>query len=321
MSVFEIRDDKQNCTRTVLFLNKVLLRWFRSSLLLERVDELRRAQQIFFSLSDAKNNEAQGFLRDLQQCQLSILKGFDSFAKKNQVMYWIDFGTLIGAARSGKFIPWDDDIDVSAPRESYDKLWKLRENLPKGFVLEYAKDKRALKLRHENLPDWITMDIFPVDFISNDYSVLESVKLSGKIHDLQRRAKRTAFMNVAKIKKELGEGVLSEVGTLNESKMICYGLEFRHLSHPSIIIPNKVIFPLKQIEFEGGAFPAPRDHDRFLIYLYKNWRQVDCSQKAHVSIHNISVADLLRIRDFLETRSDKGFASEGYLPRESLHDN
>lgn len=311
MAVFEIRDDKQSCTRTLLFLNKVLLRWFRTSLLIERVDELRRAQKIFFSLSDAKNNDAQGFLRDLQQCQLLILKEFDSFAKANEVTYWIDFGTLIGAARSGKFIPWDDDIDVSAPRESYNKLWKLRTDLPNGFVLEYAKDKRAIKLRHKNLPDWITMDIFPVDFISNAYSVSESVALTKKIHGLQRKAKRTASMDIAKIKRELGEGVLSEVGTLSESKMICYGLEFRHLSHPSIIIPNEIIFPLKQIDFEGGSFPAPRDHDRFLIYLYKNWKQVDCSQKAHVSINNLSIPDLLKIRDFLEARSDDRGASEG----------
>jgi len=45
--------------------------------------------------------------------------------EKNNIRYAICGGTLLGAATTGKFIPWDDDFDVCVFDEDYDRMKEL----------------------------------------------------------------------------------------------------------------------------------------------------------------------------------------------------
>ena len=64
-------------------------------------------------------------LREAQLRMLGLLKFLDDICKKNGLEYWLDSGTLIGAARHGGFIPWDDDVDVCMMKKDADKLKPL----------------------------------------------------------------------------------------------------------------------------------------------------------------------------------------------------
>jgi len=61
---------------------------------------------------------------EIQKNLLVLLKEFDLFAKKNDITYSLDWGSLLGAIRHKGFIPWDDDLDIMVDRANYNKLLK-----------------------------------------------------------------------------------------------------------------------------------------------------------------------------------------------------
>ncbi len=74
-------------------------------------------------------------IEDAKQIELEILDYIDTLCKKHNINYIINYGTLIGAVRHQGFIPWDDDIDLSMPREDYQR-----------FINIFQKEKSKYKL-------------------------------------------------------------------------------------------------------------------------------------------------------------------------------
>ena len=52
-------------------------------------------------------------LKHLQDVYLMMLKDFIKVCDENQIEYFLDGGSALGAVRHQGFIPWDDDIDLS----------------------------------------------------------------------------------------------------------------------------------------------------------------------------------------------------------------
>ena len=105
----------------------IKLNFLKPSIKKERM-QIAKYYQSFNSASEIP--KAQGNLRLIQKANAKFLKIFDEICKENNIEYWIDFGTLLGAIRHKGFIPWDDDVDVSMKRDDYEKFISL---FKKGF--------------------------------------------------------------------------------------------------------------------------------------------------------------------------------------------
>ncbi|RLF45878.1 MAG: hypothetical protein DRN09_01115, partial [Thermoplasmata archaeon] len=69
-----------------------------------------------------------------EKVAVEALRQVKEILDKYGVEYWLDSGTLLGAVRDGKFIPWDGDIDLGSLETEMGRLLKACMDLQdKGF--------------------------------------------------------------------------------------------------------------------------------------------------------------------------------------------
>lgn len=70
-------------------------------------------------------------LKPVWAATLEIYKEIAAICDRHGLRYYLTDGSAIGAVRHHGFIPWDDDFDMSMPREDYVKFIKYaRQELP-----------------------------------------------------------------------------------------------------------------------------------------------------------------------------------------------
>ena len=130
-----------------------------------------------------------GIMKRVFAAQQKILDELKVIFQKYNLIYYADFGTLLGAIRHRGFIPWDDDIDISMPRTHMMEFLKHIDELPDSLnVLSiYTSDTyhqfhlNVTNSRSERFewdenrmreyygsPYIIGIDIFPMDYIYRD---------------------------------------------------------------------------------------------------------------------------------------------------------
>lgn len=125
-------------------------------------------------------------MNSLQKNLFELLCEFDSICRRNDIVYYLSGGTLLGALRHEGFIPWDDDIDINITYSEYKKLEKVidgeiqegRALVSKERYKEYCSpiprymrlDASLIRRNHlgDGTPHGVFLDIIILDNMPKD---------------------------------------------------------------------------------------------------------------------------------------------------------
>ena len=226
----------------------------------------------------------------LQHNIFELLKTFDAFCKENSLEYFLMYGTLLGAVREQRFIPWDDDIDVSMDMANFNRLRKLSQEgkLPPTLRFEdthYTKGCSvpkirftASRLREKNGGVGLFLDIFPL----RRYTATEMIWMRRAQAALHFRNRRKAIRN------PLGKTLFRLVAMGPHLFFILVRAIMKRRPEPTgdhlflghspavtadAYLPETAIFPLSEATFETQRFPIPGNPDKVLAIWYGiDWR-------------------------------------------------
>ena len=134
--------------------------------------------------------------KEIWQVELDLLNKLYEVCKKNNIKFYADAGTLLGAVRHKGFIPWDDDMDVAMFREDYEKLIGIAKKgeFEEPYFLQSAYTEKGYARGHAQLRNsnttaiiksekdickfnqGIFIDIFVLDGVSQDKEFLSKQK-------------------------------------------------------------------------------------------------------------------------------------------------
>ena len=78
----------------------------------------------------------QKILNRLHEEMIRIYKEIARICDKHNLTYFVVGGTLLGAVVHKGYIPWDDDLDIAMPRDSYDRFIEIcKTDLDEKFYL------------------------------------------------------------------------------------------------------------------------------------------------------------------------------------------
>ncbi len=212
----------------------------------------------------------------LRQCQIAggeFLRIVCRTLDENNLTYWLDYGTLLGAVRHKGYIPWDDDLDIAMMRKDYDIACQL---LPKEL------EKYGIKVTEPNderigISIWkagLILDIFPMDNVD-----AATVNSFDELRDKTTEFRKYYVKNRKQPVATLQEKRIEFVGESNYNNPLWYhNVEF---CADRTVYSNDTIFPLKELSFEGHLFKVPNDCHTYLAEIYGDYMALPKSGILH----------------------------------------
>ena len=226
---------------------------------------------------------------------LTLLKEFDSICKKNNITYYLEGGSLLGAVRHKGFLPWDDDIDLCITRAEFKKLLAvIDKDLPAGRELYcYERYPEYLRetVKYTNLTSTVLfrnhildglaagqhIDLFILDPVPSDPKALEEYKTLATIYSELMTPVYVMCEDIVDYQDEYNfyrhlMKVKGRETVLNSLRQKLYAYEdtedcdtyYLRWGNKHRFFDKSIFGKPVEVEFEGGLYPAPQKYHRFL---------------------------------------------------------
>lgn len=246
-------------------------------------------------------------LREAQKASVDILVEFDRVCKKNGLVYWLDFGTLLGAVRHKGFIPWDDDIDLSMPLQDYNKFLEIGQaELSDGYFLQTEKtdpgsrlSSGIFKIRKDgtffindyddfrmNYHKGASIDVFaqvPYPTVSKN-TLRFFRKRINKAYGFFHYNPRLNFKNIVSyfvfpVSYVFFKAIWRVICAFHVKNRMLTSIEWLIYGYPTL---KSEMLPTQNIEFEGRMFPAPKNPDARLTDMYGDYMVIPNAEKRRI---------------------------------------
>jgi phosphorylcholine metabolism protein LicD len=218
---------------------------------------------------------------------IEILKEIKEVFDAAGISYWLDCGTLLGAVREQRIIPWDNDIDFGVREEDWTKILSILSEFKKRRFYIEVEDFRlpnsyTYKLILLFRSGWfigiqpyilkgknaIRLDIRE-SFIARGLIMVYHLLVLNKAHVAHKNelflrvANNLVALTTSKLRKPLSQVILFMLQAL---RRICF-------DYYIIVVPRHHFEKLSTIKFYGETFSVPCDVEKYLEHRYgKDWR-------------------------------------------------
>ncbi len=257
------------------------------------------------------------FLKKMQGCQLEILKEMKKLCEKNDIKFYLAFGTALGAIRHKGFIPWDDDIDLYMRIEDIGKFVALQNQLPsnlfiqtRGNETEYGllivrirnTDTTLIEADHvdRDINHGVYIDIYPLFYCPDSYLKMKWIIVLSFLCRLfaynappmNKGGVSTAFSKILlsifpnRLKRSLTNRIYDYMTSRPKSRYVS--------NIPDVSLGKRFLdewFQEPSIgTFEGEEMPLPSKPEDYLTYEFGDYMQLPPKEKQCVH-HNYLFAD------------------------------
>ena len=256
-------------------------------------------------------------LDEIKEVELDVLLELDRICKKHNLTYMLAYGSALGAARHKGFIPWDDDIDVIMPRDDYERLYALfqkgeiKTNYQLTSYRNHTSTHSFFKLvdphtlvnetyLRSGMPTGLWVDIFPMERSLPSANIERTWRACSRRLFIKAQSVADPNEGTSAVAKAL-KRVICPIARLFDPYKLAKSIETRARSlnrSPSeneaccwVCIDDtkasrcrydaSMIFPLKEVPFEGHSLPAPGNLDAYLTQCYGNWHELPPEKDRH----------------------------------------